>query len=122
MGIYLVSKKVTAWLEELGLGQYAIAFEENELDLDQLIDLSNGDLKDLGVTIMGHRKKLFRAIDTHSGLSRYSICLPSFVMGLVWIKIPGDTDLLDACNRAYESILREITNIAYISILHVIHQ
>jgi hypothetical protein len=44
------------------------------------------------------------------------------VMGLVWIKIPGDTDLLDACNRAYESILREITNIAYISILHVIHQ
>jgi hypothetical protein len=65
MGIYLVSKKVTAWLEELGLGQYAIAFEENELDLDQLIDLSNGDLKDLGVTIMGHRKKLFRAIDAH---------------------------------------------------------
>jgi class 3 adenylate cyclase/tetratricopeptide (TPR) repeat protein len=64
MGICLVSKKVTAWLEQLGLGQYAIAFEENELDLDQLIDLSNEDLKDLGVAIMGHRKKLFRAIDT----------------------------------------------------------
>ena len=58
-----MSKEVTAWLEELGLGQYAISFEENELDLDQLVDLSNEDLKDLGVTIMGHRKKLFRAID-----------------------------------------------------------
>jgi len=61
-----MSQKVTSWLEELGLGQYADAFQENELDLDQLVDLSNEDLKDLGVTIMGHRKKLFRAIETLS--------------------------------------------------------
>ena len=54
--------KVTSWLEELGLGQYATAFEENELELDQLTDLSDDDMKDLGVSIMGHRKKLFRAI------------------------------------------------------------
>ena len=68
MGIYLVSKEVTAWLEELGLGQYATSFEENELDLDQLVDLSNEDMKDLGVTIMGHRKKLQRAINALQGL------------------------------------------------------
>jgi len=61
-----MSQKVTSWLEELGLGQYADAFQENELDLDQLVDLSNEDLKDLGVTIMGHRKKLFRAIEALS--------------------------------------------------------
>ncbi|MCP4333690.1 MAG: hypothetical protein GY785_13625 [Gammaproteobacteria bacterium] len=30
------------------------------------MDLSNEDLKDLGVTIMGHRKKLFRAIEALS--------------------------------------------------------
>ena len=57
-----MSKAVTNWLEELGLGQYANKFEENELELDQLVDLSDEDMKDLGVTIMGHRKKLFRAI------------------------------------------------------------
>ena len=65
----MVSKKVTAWLEELGLGQYADAFAENELDFDQLVDLSNEDMKDLGVTIMGHRKKLLRAINALQGLS-----------------------------------------------------
>jgi hypothetical protein len=48
----MASKKVTAWLEELGLGQYADAFAENELDFDQLVDLSNEDMKDLGVTII----------------------------------------------------------------------
>ncbi len=58
-----MTTNVTAWLKELGLGQYATTFEENELDLDQLIDLTDADMKDLGITIMGHRKKLFRAIN-----------------------------------------------------------
>jgi len=57
-----MSTEVTEWLQDLGLGQYATAFEENELELDQLIDLTDEDMKDLGVAIMGHRKKLFRAI------------------------------------------------------------
>jgi len=57
-----MSNKVTVWLQELDLGQYATVFEENELELDQLIDLNDEDMKDLGVTVMGHRKKLFRAI------------------------------------------------------------
>ena len=64
-----MSKKVAAWLQELGLGQYAATFEENELELDQLIDLNDEDMKDLGVTVMGHRKKLFRAINAIPALS-----------------------------------------------------
>ncbi len=50
------------WLDGLGLGRYADAFEENELDLDLVADLSDADLIDLGVSAMGHRKKLLRAI------------------------------------------------------------
>jgi hypothetical protein len=42
-------------LEDLGLGQYADAFDDNALDLNLVGDLSDGDLKDLGVAAMGHR-------------------------------------------------------------------
>ena len=52
---------VAQWLEELGLGQYAETFAENDVDLDVLPDLGEGDLEKLGVSL-GHRKKLLRAI------------------------------------------------------------
>ena len=50
------------WLEDLGLGRYADMFEDNDLDLDLVTDLSDDDLEKLGVASMGHRKKLLRAI------------------------------------------------------------
>ena len=52
---------VVRWLEELGLGRYAETFAENDVDLDVLPDLGEGDLEKLGVSL-GHRKKLLRAI------------------------------------------------------------
>jgi hypothetical protein len=55
---------IRQWLEELGLGEYADAFEENRLGLAYLSDLDEGDLKKLGVTAMGDRKALMRAIAT----------------------------------------------------------
>ena len=64
-----MSRDIRDWLGELGLERYAEAFEENELDIDLLIDLSDADLKDLGVTAMGHRKKLLRAIEALSATS-----------------------------------------------------
>ena len=50
------------WLEGLGLGRYGEMFEDNDLDLDLVTDLSDDDLEKLGVASMGHRKKLLRAI------------------------------------------------------------
>ena len=50
------------WLEQLGLGKYADAFEENDIDWDILPELTNDDLKDLGVDLVGHRRKLLKAI------------------------------------------------------------
>ena len=61
-----MAQDVRHWLEDLGLGQYGDAFQENALDLDLVRDLSEADLKDLGVVAMGHRKLLLRAIETLS--------------------------------------------------------
>ncbi len=56
------SLDVGAWLEELGLGQYRTLFSDQAIDSDVLPDLTDDDLVRLGVPL-GHRKKIFRAID-----------------------------------------------------------
>ncbi len=56
-----MTESIRSWLEKLGLDLYAGDFEENDLDLDLAADLTDADLKDLGVASMGHRKKLLRA-------------------------------------------------------------
>ncbi len=52
---------ISEWLENLGLGKYVEVFDENEIDLNVLPHLSEGDLKELGLP-MGPRKKLLAAI------------------------------------------------------------
>ncbi len=53
---------VGAWLRGLGLGQYEAAFRVSEIDGDVLPNLTAEDLKELGVTVVGHRRKLQSAI------------------------------------------------------------
>ena len=53
---------VPAWLRGLGLEQYASAFHDNAIDGEVLRELTADDLKDLGVTLVGHRRKLLSAI------------------------------------------------------------
>ncbi len=50
------------WLRSLGLGKYEAAFRDNEIDETVLPNLTAEDLKDLGVSIVGHRRKLLDAI------------------------------------------------------------
>jgi class 3 adenylate cyclase len=52
------------WLRSLGLQQYEGAFRENAIETDLLPKLTNEDLKELGVTLVGHRRKLLDAIAT----------------------------------------------------------
>jgi class 3 adenylate cyclase/predicted ATPase len=54
--------EIAAWLADLGLERYEPAFRENEIDLGILPSLTADDLKDLGVAIVGHRRKLLEAI------------------------------------------------------------
>ncbi|MEZ5832584.1 MAG: adenylate/guanylate cyclase domain-containing protein [Dongiaceae bacterium] len=53
---------IAAWLAALGLERYEEAFRENEIDPSVLPNLTVDDLKDLGVGIVGHRRKLLEAI------------------------------------------------------------
>jgi len=52
---------VAEWLASLGLSEYAQCFAENAVDLSVVPDLTEQDLKDLGV-FLGHRRKMLRAI------------------------------------------------------------
>jgi class 3 adenylate cyclase/tetratricopeptide (TPR) repeat protein len=53
---------IAAWLHDLGLQQYEEAFRVNAVDATVLPDLTADDLKDLGVSLVGHRRKLLAAI------------------------------------------------------------
>src|SRR5215469_10679329 len=53
---------VAAWLNRLGLEQYEQAFRENDVDAEVLPELTAEDLIGLGVTSIGHRRKLLAAI------------------------------------------------------------
>jgi class 3 adenylate cyclase/predicted ATPase len=53
---------VVSWLRGLGLEQYAPAFRENDVDAAVLPELTAEDLIGLGVSSIGHRRKLLAAI------------------------------------------------------------
>src|SRR4029077_19440667 len=53
---------VAAWLRVLGLEQYARAFRDNDVDGEVLPELTADDLISIGVTSVGHRRKLLAAI------------------------------------------------------------
>jgi hypothetical protein len=53
---------IAAWLRALGLEQHEPAFRANEIDASVLPRLTAEDLKDLGVTLVGHRRRLLDAI------------------------------------------------------------
>ena len=55
-------QQVADWLEKLGLGQYAQRFAENDIDFALLAKLTDANLKELGVTSLGHRMRLLEAI------------------------------------------------------------
>ena len=56
-----MSNSITQWLEELGLGQFAELFVEQQIDHEVLPDLTEEDLEKLGLPL-GPRKKLLKAI------------------------------------------------------------
>jgi class 3 adenylate cyclase/tetratricopeptide (TPR) repeat protein len=53
---------IVVWLRSLGLGRYEAAFRDNEIDETVLPNLTAEDLKDLGVSVVGHRRKFLDAI------------------------------------------------------------
>ncbi|XP_050830598.1 diacylglycerol kinase delta isoform X4 [Serinus canaria] len=62
------SEEVAAWLETLGLGEYRDIFVRHDIQGSELILLERRDLKDLGITKVGHMKRILQAIKELSNL------------------------------------------------------
>merc|ERR1711988_666270 len=50
------------WLEKRDLGDYTKAFDKHKVDFEILGDLTYDDIKEIGITEVGPRRKVFRAI------------------------------------------------------------
>jgi SAM domain (Sterile alpha motif) len=53
---------IGSWLRSLGLERYEAAFREHEIDKRVLPNLTQEDLKEIGVGPVGHRRMLLEAI------------------------------------------------------------
>src|SRR6185312_4446292 len=84
-------QQVADWLEKLGLGQYAQRFAENDIDFAVLAKLNDADLKELGVTSLGHRKRLLEAIAERAATA------PS--------PTPADPKALDRAERRHVTVM-----------------
>lgn len=63
------TQEVATWLETLQLSEYIESFEKNDIRGRELLTLARRDLKDLGVTKVGHVKRILQAIkDLTQGL------------------------------------------------------
>src|SRR5215471_11223752 len=60
-------QQIADWLKQLGMFDYAQCFAENHIDFTIVGDLTDQDLKELGVSSLGHRRKLLRAIAELNG-------------------------------------------------------
>ncbi len=60
---------VGGWLRSLGFDQYEANFRDNKIDADVLPQLTADDLKDIGVSAVGDRRRLLAAIAALSGQS-----------------------------------------------------
>src|SRR5262245_7489993 len=59
---------IDGWLRGIGLAEYAETFRANDINIELLSQLTNDDLKDIGVVSLGHRKKLLKAIAERAGV------------------------------------------------------
>src|SRR5262247_57731 len=89
---------VGSWLRGLGLERYEAAFRENEIDETVLPTLTADDLKDLGVGVVGHRRKLLNAIAALRADANTKVPLPDTLPTI-------DTSPKDAAERRHLTVM-----------------
>ncbi len=72
-----MSFDLVAWLNEIGLPNYSDAFRAQDLDYRSILELTDADLRELGVSTIGHRKTILR--EATKLASRASDSVPSQV-------------------------------------------
>jgi len=88
------------WLRSLSLEQYEPAFRENGVDLSVLPDLTDQDLEKLGV-LLGHRRKLLRAIANSEGLEKTVPAIAASAAG----SVPVAVQPRDAAERRQVTVM-----------------
>jgi class 3 adenylate cyclase len=68
--------EIADWLRKLQLSRYEQAFRDNAIDLEILPELNEADLEKLGV-LLGHRKKMMRAIAALSEAAPSTVPAPT---------------------------------------------
>jgi class 3 adenylate cyclase len=58
---------VAAWLRELGLERYVQLFSDNDIDGEILCGMSAEDLKELGISSFGHRRRILNSVTSLRG-------------------------------------------------------
>ena len=69
-------QQIADWLEKLGMSEYAQRFAENRIDFSVLGELTDQDLKELGV-VLGDRRKMLRAIADIDGIDKNAPAAPA---------------------------------------------
>ena len=69
-------QQIADWLEKLGMSEYAQRFAENRIDFSVLRELTDQDLKELGV-LLGDRRKMLRAIADIDGIDKNAPAAPA---------------------------------------------
>ena len=83
---------VGVWLRGLGIAQYEAAFRDNAIDVAVLPKLTAEDLKELGVMVVGHRRKIISAIEelNAASASRVEGVKPVAAMNLLSVGLGPD--------------------------------
>lgn len=69
------------WLESIGMGEYAAAFNEHHLTLEMLGVLTDADLKECGVNSMRDRKQILAAIQQGKHAAAQTSSMPAAEAG-----------------------------------------
>ena len=62
-----IGMNVADWLRQIRLEQYIQLFAEQDISAEVLPHLTADDLKDLGIAVVGHRRRLLVAIEALRG-------------------------------------------------------
>ena len=100
---------VAAWLQDLGLERYVRTFRDNDIDAEVLPKLTAEDLISLGVTSVGHRRKLLDAI------ASLSMAVPTAV---VTAPAPGVPAQVDAERRQLTVMFSDLVGSTALSTRH----
>ncbi len=62
--IDLDMQDIRTWLEKRSLGDFVKTFEKHKIDFEVLGDVTYDDLREMGITEVGARRRVYRAVAT----------------------------------------------------------